>query len=88
MTKFFDRATKTLFITQGQTPINNLSDNPLIRLNDPQELPDSQPLRRLNASKPKHYVSTTFCLEMQGTYDKNHPTNADLVEVENTIFCP
>ncbi|QMT60025.1 MULTISPECIES: hypothetical protein [unclassified Legionella] len=91
MTKFFDKKTKTLFITGGKTAVTDLSDNPLIQLPDPEEMPPTPQLHRQNASAGKyfqrHYISA-LGEEYHGNFDLKHPTNKDLEEVQDTIYCP
>ncbi|MGM9453685.1 hypothetical protein ACTAZI_10150 [Legionella bozemanae] len=91
MTKFFDTKTKTLFVTGGRTPVADLSDNPLMELPNPDEVLPALVLRRQNAGAGKNaektYVSTAG-EKLHGNYDLNDPSNADLEEVRDTIYCP
>ena len=87
MAKFFDRTTKTLYITGGKTSETDLSENPLVELNKSKR----EGLRRENAiignQLIKSFVSSSGYL-LQGNFDMNDRSNADLEEVQNTIFCP
>ncbi|KTC90031.1 hypothetical protein OQJ18_05885 [Fluoribacter dumoffii] len=91
MTKFFDRKTKTLFVTGGNTNTADLSDNPLLQLPEADEITPSLVLRRQHAIRSrffeKHYISTAG-EEFHGNFDLKDPTNADLDEVIDTIYCP
>lgn len=90
MPKFFDKTTKTLFVTQGRTAIADLSENPLTQLPDPAG-PPPLALRRQNALVKlhfgRHYISKSG-EEFHGNYDLKDPSNADLEEVQDTIYCP
>ncbi len=91
MTKFFDKKTKTLFITGGKTAVPDLSDNPLMQLPDSEEMLPSLQLRRQNAMAgrffERHYISTSG-EEFHGNFDLKDQSNADLEEVHDTIYCP
>ncbi|CAM3088035.1 Uncharacterised protein [Legionella steigerwaltii] len=91
MTKFFDRKTKTLFVTGGKTNTADLSENQLVQLPNPDEMPPSLVLRRENAVLSrffeKHYISSSG-EEFHGNFDLKDPSNADLEEVIDTIYCP
>ncbi|WP_454782574.1 hypothetical protein [Legionella sp. WA2022007384] len=91
MKKFFDKKTKTLFVTGGKTAVTDLSDNPLMQLPDPEEMPPSPQLHRQNATAGKyfdrHYISTSG-EELHGNFDLKDPSNMDLEEVHDTIYCP
>lgn len=89
--KFFDRKTETLFITEGKTSVAHLSDNPLIQIPEPNG-PSFYKLRRRNAGIgnffEKDYISRETGQELHGNYDLNHSSNADLIHIKNTIYCP
>ncbi len=91
MTKFFDRTTKTLFVTGGRTAAADLSENPLEQLPAPDEIPPVPVLRRQNAMEghqfEKHFISASG-EELHGNYDLKDPSNSDLEEVQDTIYCP
>ncbi|KTD67396.1 MULTISPECIES: hypothetical protein [Legionella] len=91
MPKFFDRDTKTLFVTRGQTSTGDLSENHLVLLPNPDEILPSLVLRRQNAVISrffeKCYISSAG-EELHGNFDLNDPSNADLEEVIDTIYCP
>ncbi|KTC79308.1 hypothetical protein [Legionella cherrii] len=91
MTKFFDRKTRTLFITGGKTNEADLSENPLVQLPDSDEIPAAPLLRRQNAVLSRfferHYISSSG-EELHGNFDLKDQSNADLVEVVDTIYCP
>lgn len=85
--RFFDRTTKTLFITKGRTNPSEISENPIIQIPDPSPLPVLS-LRRQTAGYPQHYISTQTGDTFFGAYDMNHETNSDLEKLDATISCP
>ncbi|VEG91136.1 hypothetical protein [Legionella spiritensis] len=87
MPKFFDSNTRTLFITRGKTPLKDLSENPLLEIPAPDSRSASD-FRNHHSCTVRTYVSTKTGDILEGRYDTSHQTNADLEEVENTIYCP